>query len=138
MDYPVRAEQVAGKSLNDLRKDYGALYARMSQTDSMSAQQDAVRRCLNAGVTLNIGEASGPFCNEPGIEYLVYSGKQQDGAPKTLIGRVLSKVGLLKDPRSDQTTSYQDSYVLRDLLVGAEDGQVGYVARTVYGSGEGV
>jgi hypothetical protein len=132
-DYPTALppSSASSNSLADHRTRFQGLYLDMfNQQDDK--QKDAIRRCLNA--THNIGPsaapatARGPFCNEPGIEYLVYSPAL--GPFATLIARLISRVGFL-----GSDSSYGEANDLRKIMETeplADQPQVGYIARTMF------
>jgi hypothetical protein len=125
-DYPTTLPPTG--SLADHRTRFQQLRFQMQNEGDPQKQEDAIRRCLNATLTFPPAAAKGPFCNEPGIEYLLYS--PVEGPRATLISRFISKVGLLR-----AGSSYSEAAKLKTLL---ETGplsdiqQIAYVARTVF------
>jgi hypothetical protein len=90
--YPKEIE--TGKSLLDKRKEYAAVAEQMRSSESPLLQKEAIQKCLNAAVTIDVTEEGGDFCNERGVEYFLYDGV---GSLAILIGHVYSKTGLLTD-----------------------------------------
>ncbi len=127
-DYPQSLPPTTA-SLSEHGRTYQALYQSMN-TEEDQKQEDAIRRCLNATYRVSVPAppAAGTFCNEPGIEYLIFS--PMTGPQATLIGRILSPVGLLGD-----ASSYSEANTLRDVMrTGPLNDvlQVGYIARTMF------
>ena len=130
--FPTSLMKAAGKSLPQMISDYQSVYSSMAGAQLVSEQEAAVRSCLNAAA-YGSGETggSGTFCNERGVEYFVYAGRYNDGKPITLIGRVISNVGLLKDPTAGTGTIYGLARDLKRLLTDAESPEVSYRLRTM-------
>ncbi len=128
-DYPTELP-TGTDSLADHRAKFQGLYLDMFNQKN-EKQTDAIRRCLNS--TLYTGPSAAPsargrFCNEPGIEYLIYSPAK--GPFATLIGRLVSPVGFL-----GSGSSYGEAKDLRIIMAEgplADQPQVSYVARTMF------
>ena len=126
-DYP-QTLPTTGSSLADHRMGFQKLYLDMFNEQD-EKQQNAIRRCLNASFSVAAATATkGSFCNEPGIEYLIFS--PMTGPLATLIARLISPVGLL-----GSTSSYAEAERLRTIMADAplsDQPEVGYLARTMF------
>ena len=115
-------------SLADHRSRFQQLRFQMQNEADPQLQEDAIRRCLNSTLTFPPAAAKGPFCNEPGIEYLIYS--PVDGPRATLIDRFISIVGLLRE-----RSSYSEAAKLKTILETgplSDVSQIAYTARTIF------
>jgi hypothetical protein len=125
-DYPTVIPPTG--SLADHRTRFQQLRFQMQNEGDPQKQEDAIRRCLNATLTFPPAAAKGPFCNEPGVEYLLYS--PVEGPRATLIGRFISTVGLLR-----AGSSYSEAAKLKTHLESgplSDVQQIAYVARTFF------
>jgi hypothetical protein len=99
-EYPT--DIVKNKSLSDVQREYRVLRQQAQTSESPLIQQEAIEKCLNAGVKIDTTAEQGDFCNERGIEYFLYDG---DGDLAILIGHLYSMNGLLIDPLSKSTVA---------------------------------
>jgi hypothetical protein len=113
----------AGNTLAEIRARFGTLFGSMQSAKLVSEQRDAFQKCLGITLTDQSTPSTGRFCGERGIEYFVFSNI-------TLVGRIISKAGLLKDP--DMMVTNSDAKNLKELLTNAKSPSVSYRARTTF------
>lgn len=86
-------------SFGQVKQYFKGIYDRM-KTTSNSAQQDAaIMDCLGVSFSRQIALP----CEETGIEYFVYS--NNNNAPGTFIGRIVSKSGYIADIENNQPSA---------------------------------
>jgi hypothetical protein len=115
-----------GVSLSDVQREYRDLRAQAQNSESPQLQQEAIQKCMNAGVTIDTTKEKGDFCNERGIEYFLYDG---EGDLAILIGHLYSMEGLLTDGPVFAT---RKAAKMKDLLNAAKVyPTISYKARTM-------
>ena len=85
------ASRYAGLTWGEMKGRFANLYKSMKSADP-TTQDNAVSDCLGTGLYREPLE----LCDEPGIEYMVYSWDTWHKRPNMFMGRILSKEGFLR------------------------------------------
>ena len=85
------ASRYAGLTWGEMKGRFANLYKSMKSADP-TTQDTAVSDCLGTGLYREPLE----LCDEPGIEYMVYSWDTWFKRPNMFMGRILSKEGFLR------------------------------------------
>jgi hypothetical protein len=126
------ASKYSSGTWKSMKDSFAKLHADM-KSGNQSVQDKAVQDCLGTSLLSQQPE----MCDEPGIEYFVYTRADWNGQPENFVGRVISTEGFLRDKYGN--SSWSPKTGLLQLMEKCK-GRVYFRSRTVASvkSSEGV